>query len=177
MPRTCTICSHPERTAIEKALIAGDTYRSIAVQHSVTTQALLRHKEHIPPKLARSHEAKEVARADTLLAMVRSQYDRASRHIEAAERVLKQARRSKNRRDILDAIRTAGVPMREARRNVELLAKMVGQIPPDQPHITIITSPAWVSLRVFLSQALDAHPEAHAALLRALEEAERAPES
>lgn len=177
MPRTCTICSHPERTAIEKALLAGTSLRDIARRFGTTKDALDRHKAHIPPALAKSHEAKEVARADTLLAMVRSQYDRALRHIEAAERVLKQARRSKNRRDILDAIRTAGVPMREARRNVELLAKMVGQIPPDQPHITIITSPAWVSLRVFLSQALDAHPEAHAALLRALEEAERGPES
>lgn len=176
MPRTCTICSHPERTAIEKALLAGKANRRVAAQFGITEQAVRRHAEHIPPKLAKSHEAKEVARADTLLAMVRSQYDRALRHIEAAERVLKQARRSKNRRDILDAIRTAGVPMREARRNVELLAKMVGQIPPDQPHITIIQSTAWVSLRVFLSQALDAHPEAHAALLKALEEAERAPE-
>ncbi len=176
MPR-CTVCAHPERAAIDAAVLAGGSKRAVATQYGLSAEAVQRHKAHIPPALAKAHEAKEVARADSLLGMVRSQYDRALRHIDASEQVLKQAKRSKNRRDILEAIRTAGVPMREARRNLELLAKMIGQIPPDQPHITVITSPAWVSLRVFLAKTLDGHPEAHAALLHALEEAEHVPES
>ena len=29
MPRTCTVCSHPDRPAIDAALVAGDAYRNI----------------------------------------------------------------------------------------------------------------------------------------------------
>ena len=98
MGRTCTVCSHPERAEIDRALLAGETKRTIAARYGLSATAVQNHKAHVPPALAKAHEAKEVARADSLLGMVRSQYDRALRHIDASERVLKQAKRSKNRR-------------------------------------------------------------------------------
>ncbi len=36
MPRTCTICGHKKRAAIEKAVLAGDALRAIAGRWSVS---------------------------------------------------------------------------------------------------------------------------------------------
>ena len=53
MPRTCTICSHPERIEIDKALAAAEeTLRTIADRWPVSKTALMRHKaEHLPQRL------------------------------------------------------------------------------------------------------------------------------
>jgi len=43
--RTCTVCSHPERATIDKALVAvQNPYRDIARQYGLSKDALLRHK-------------------------------------------------------------------------------------------------------------------------------------
>jgi hypothetical protein len=44
MPRTCTICRHPERHDIEANLKAGLPYRDVARRHSVSEHALWRHR-------------------------------------------------------------------------------------------------------------------------------------
>jgi hypothetical protein len=44
MPRTCTICRHPERLAIEADLRAGNPYRDIARRHNISKHALSRHR-------------------------------------------------------------------------------------------------------------------------------------
>ncbi len=45
MSRTCTVCSHPERATIDKALVAvQNPYRAIARQYGLSKDALLRHK-------------------------------------------------------------------------------------------------------------------------------------
>src|SRR5579864_8930221 len=68
MPRTCTICRHEQHQAIDEALIANSApERTIAHQYAVSRDALHRHKEHLPGKLAKAHEAREVAQADSLL--------------------------------------------------------------------------------------------------------------
>ncbi len=43
MPRTCTICRHPDRAAIEADLRAGITYRDVARRHKISKDALSRH--------------------------------------------------------------------------------------------------------------------------------------
>jgi hypothetical protein len=48
MSRTCTVCSHRERGAIDAALAALEPYRSIAVQYGLSTMALSRHKREAP---------------------------------------------------------------------------------------------------------------------------------
>jgi hypothetical protein len=47
MPRSCTICRHPQRTAVEMALVDGIPLRTIADQWSVSKTALIRHKAHL----------------------------------------------------------------------------------------------------------------------------------
>jgi hypothetical protein len=44
MPRMCSICTYPERLAVETALRAGTPLRTIAAHWSVSKTAVLRHR-------------------------------------------------------------------------------------------------------------------------------------
>lgn len=88
MPRACTVCSHPEREAIDRALVEGTPNRRIASHHDVTERAVRNHKaNHLPATLAKSQDAREVAEADDLLAQVRDLQTRTLAILEAAETV------------------------------------------------------------------------------------------
>jgi hypothetical protein len=57
MPRTCTICRHAKRPEIEADLRAGLPYRDVARRHSVSKDAVSRHRAshvslHTTPALA-----------------------------------------------------------------------------------------------------------------------------
>lgn len=52
MPQTCSVCKHPERAAIDSALVAGEPLRDIAGRFSLGKSSLARHKlEHLPDRL------------------------------------------------------------------------------------------------------------------------------
>ncbi len=153
MGRRCTVCTHPKRDEIDRALIAGEPYRDIARRYGLSKDALRRHREHIPKELARSREAEEVARADELLGQVQELRDRALSILDKAER-------SKDLRTALQAIR-------EARQCVELLAKLAGELS-EAPQVNILLSPQWVELRKTILVALDPFPEARARLAEVL---------
>ena len=71
--RTCTVCAHAERGAIDRALVAGEPYRGIAQRFGASPDAVLRHKaEHLPERLVAAKGAQDAAAADDLLAQVRA---------------------------------------------------------------------------------------------------------
>ncbi|MEE8408305.1 MAG: DUF3631 domain-containing protein [Myxococcota bacterium] len=155
MPRVCTICSHAEREAIDKALVTGEALRAIARQWRVSKDALRRHRNSdIPAALAKATEAQEVGRADDLLAQVRSLQTKALSILDQAEAAGEH--------------RTALVAIREARATVELIAKLVGELD-DRQTINILVAPQWLSLRTAIVTALEPHPAARAAVVAALE--------
>ena len=47
MPRTCTICKHPQRLEIERAIVAGTSLRSIAGQFGTAKTNIERHRPHV----------------------------------------------------------------------------------------------------------------------------------
>jgi len=58
MPRTCSICGHPDREAIEKALLGPDSFRVIAGRFHVSRSALERHKAaHLPTAMVQAQAA------------------------------------------------------------------------------------------------------------------------
>ena len=86
MPRTCSICTHPDREAIDSALVAGEPFRNMAERFGTSTTTLHRHKQsHIPGALVKATEAREVARADSLLDQVRDLQGRALGILTEAE--------------------------------------------------------------------------------------------
>lgn len=154
MPRRCTVCDHETRTSIETALISGAPLRDIAGRHDVSKSALERHKAgHLPAHLAKAKEAREVARADGLLSQVRQLQERAMSILTACEEA--------------GELRTALAAIREARNNLELLARLVGELD-EAPRVNILVSAEWLAVRSALLGALVPYPEARAAAANAL---------
>jgi hypothetical protein len=156
MPRNCTVCTHPDKAEIDEALVAGVSSAEIAGRYrTVGERAIRRHRRnHLPEKLAKAQEAGEVAQADTLLEQVRDLQERALDILDKAEEA--------------GELRTALGAIREARGNLELLAKLLGELS-DQPQVNVLVSPEWLELRAVIVTALEPHPEARGAVLRALE--------
>ena len=158
MPRVCTVCQHPERTAIDQALVAGESNRRIASRCDVSEIAVRRHKaEHLPRQVAQAHAAAEVAHADDLLAQVKALRTKALS-------ILLQAEQSGD-------YRTALLGVREARACLELLLEVEGELD-RRPTVNVLVSPEWLALRTALLTALGPYPDARAAVaarLRMLE--------
>jgi hypothetical protein len=155
MPRRCTVCDHPERHGIDEVLITGTSYRSVAKRFVLSESAVYRHKtEHLPARLLKAREAEEVAKADDLLEQVRYLQTRALDILERAEKA--------------GDLRTALAAISQARGNLELLGKLAGELD-ERPVVNLNVSPEWLELRAVIVGALEPHPAAHRAVLRALE--------
>ncbi len=154
MPRRCTVCAHPGREAIDRTLVAGEPFRNIAERFSVSVAALHRHKaDHLPTKLTKAQEAQEAAQADDLLRQVRALQ-------EKTLSILLQAEGAGDLRTALGAIR-------EARGNIELLAKLQGELD-GRPVVNLLVSSEWLELRAVIVTALEPHPDARGAVLAAI---------
>jgi hypothetical protein len=154
VPRTCSICSHEHRDAMEDAFIVGQAKRRIASQHGVSERAVRYHmREHLPALLALARDAERAARADTLL-------DR----MEALQRQTLA---------ILDAPedqRTALAAIAQARRNLELIAEITEQLD-RRGTVNLELSVEWQEVKAVLVNTLASYPEAQQAVFNALEEA------
>ena len=155
MPRSCLICQHPDRESIDKALARQTSNRELARVYSLSESAVRRHKgNHLPAKLAKAHEAEEVSRADDLLHQVRA----------LQSKTLSILLRAEGAGDL----RTALSAVREARGNVELLAKLSGELD-ERPVVNLNVSAEWLQLRTVIVGALEPYSDARGAVLRAIE--------
>jgi hypothetical protein len=128
MPRSCTVCNHSERELIERALLAGEPFRNIAVRYGLSPSALVRHRtDHLPAALVRAHDSEQILRADSLLEDVRNAEGRAERLYKAAEAILARALDVKDLRTALQAIRAAADVMAEGRQYLELRGDLTGE--------------------------------------------------
>jgi hypothetical protein len=156
VPRSCTVCTHPDRAKIDEALVAGVSSAEIAGRYrTIGERAIRRHRtNHLPETLAKAHEAEEVAQADNLLAQVRDLQERALDILDEAEEG--------------GELRTALGAIREARGNLELLAKLLGELD-ERPVVNLLVSPEWLELRAVIVTTLQPHSAALSDVLRALE--------
>jgi transposase-like protein len=171
MARRCTICDHPDRDAIDEALINNAPYRDIARQHGISKDALTRHKQgHISDLLAKSLEvqqqkaalvtevvqekvAQETGQADSLLSQLKELMAR-------TERIFVKAEESGD-------LRTALAAVKEGRGNLELLGRLIGELQ-DGVTVNLYDHPVWIDLRAIILTALEPYPEAKGALVDAL---------
>jgi transposase-like protein len=158
MPRRCTVCDHHQSHSIDEVLVTGAPYRSVAKRFGLSESAVYRHKtEHLPAHLLRAREVEDAARADDLLDQVRNLQTHALDILERAEKA--------------GDLRTALAAISQARGNLELLGKLAGELD-ERPVINLNVSPEWLELRPVIVGALEPHPGAHRAVLRALESAD-----
>jgi hypothetical protein len=156
VPRSCTVCSHEARAEIDRALVAGQSSYVLADRYSsLSRPAIERHKaNHLPASLVMAQAAEEVAQADSLLEQVRDLQSRAYGILDKAEAA--------------DDLRTALGAIREARGNLELLAKLLGELD-ERPTLNVTVSPEWLELRTVIVGALEPHPQARESVVRAIE--------
>ena len=156
MPRSCTVCAHPKHEQIDRALVEGVSAAEISGRYrTVGERAVRRHRSnHLPAKLLMAEKAAEVAEADSLLDQVGDLQRRALAILDSAEEA--------------GELRTALSAIREARGNLELLAKLLGEID-ERPVVNLNVSPEWLELRAVIVGALEPHPEAMSVVVGTLE--------
>lgn len=161
MPRVCTICSHPERDAIEREVLAGRPFRTIAASFSLSRASLLRHCAggHLSATLVQSARVGEITRADDLVARLIG----LARETQA---VLARARAAGDDELVLKAVA-------RAEKQLELQARLIGELK-EGTTINITLSAEWLSLQATIVAALDPWPEARLAVAAALEGGARA---
>jgi len=160
MPRTCTICSHPDRRAIEKALVDGEPFRNIAKRTGTSPAALTRHKsDHLPGKIVQAKAAQEILEAGDLLSQVAALKEKALELLAKAEEQ--------------GDYRTALCGVREARACIELLFEVEGQLD-RRPQINLTYAPQWIEMRTAILLALRDHPEAAQAVAAVVTEGQGA---
>src|SRR5579884_2427299 len=144
MGRPCTVCSHPQRTEIEKLRLGGVRSGLVAAQFGVSKKALQRHVPHIQRRLELEEKAQAATQPATLLDTLEARRGR-PHHILAA--------------------------IREVRANFELLARMVGELQDKAAvQVNILKMPETVTLVTRLRDALTPYPEAKNAVLKVLDE-------
>jgi hypothetical protein len=150
MPRPCTVCQHPERPAIDRALVGGEPYRGVARQWQVSDDAVARHRvAHLPERLAQAQDAVAVAQATDLLREVRALRAKAYALLTRAEQQ--------------GDLRTALQGVREARACLELLAELEGELD-RRATVNLLIAPEWLAVRGVLLEALGPYPAARAAV-------------
>jgi hypothetical protein len=156
VPRRCTVCTHPERTDLDLAL--SDPSRAIsqiAAKYGVSEDALSRHKaNHLIPEMREKLTEDPDLRDVDVLAEMKGLYARMKGHLERVEET-----------DNWQAIKAFHS---EARTDLELLAKLIGQLD-ERPVVNLLVSPEWLELRAVIVAALEPHPDARGAVLKALE--------
>ncbi len=160
MARACSICASPDRASIDQALGSGLSIARTATNFGVSPDALKRHKaNHLLPEVREAVKNDvELAHVDPLKEM-RSLYLRLRDHLERAE----------NEPDNWQAIRAFHA---EARRDLELLAKLMGELD-ERPQVNVLIAD---HVAVAIVDALRPHPDACVAVMGVLNELEGIPD-
>jgi hypothetical protein len=158
MGRSCTICLHPDRAAIDRSLVSGTSFRDLAGQWSVTKSALHRHKqEHLPAHLAKAHEEESIGQAIDVVRQLRA--------INAACLEILQTSRAEKKHSIsLKAVD-------RIERQISLQAKLLGELQETGPTVNVLVAPEWREIKVNILAALSPFPEARSAVSKVLTDA------
>jgi hypothetical protein len=159
MSRTCTVCKHPSRDAINAAILGTDSLRTIAGRWSVSKTALLRHKaDHLPVAIVKAVGVQEVISGGRLL-------DRLTALNQETLSILREARtgRTKDGPLALKAIT-------RAEKQLELEGRLLGELN-ESTTVDIVATQEWQTLRLAILRAIEPYPAARVAVLGAITDA------
>lgn len=154
MSRTCTVCTHPARAAIDQALVAGRSAYDLASLYRVSHDAITRHNaSHLPAHVAKAHEDEEARQAIDVVKQLK-----VINQVSVA--ILHEARQAGDSGTALKAID-------RLQRKIELQAKLLGELD-ERPTVNVLLAPEWLSVRTTLLAALGPYPEARTAVAQQL---------
>lgn len=150
MARSCTVCGHPSREAIDRALVGGAAIAALSREWLLSEDALARHRDaHLPKLLRAAHAEAEAGRALDVVAQLRA--------INQDSLAILRAARAQGEHEL--ALRAIDRLLRQ----VELQAKLLGDLD-ERPQINVVASPEWLAVRAALLEALAPYPEARVAV-------------
>jgi len=150
VPRACTVCEHPERDAIDAALVSGEPVRALARRYGLSSSSVSRHAHnHLSAALAAMQSQEQAERRASLL-------DRIETLIGRAETMFATASEEGKASQALNVLK-------ELRALLELLGKATGELD-TRPQVTVnlLTTPEWYTVRDALLSALTPYPDARA---------------
>ncbi|QNK80418.1 hypothetical protein [Nakamurella sp. PAMC28650] len=158
MARPCSVCSHPDLAAIDRALVNGDPYREIAKRDPpVSVSAIQRHRvDHLSPSLRVLSAVAEHESGRSLLEQLSNLNDRVLKILDDAATTSKPS--------------IALAAIREARALIQLSARLTGELDerPQTMVINLASTNEWTEARTAIVRALQPFPDARNAVMRAL---------
>ncbi len=124
MGQRCTVCTHPERDAINRKLLNPSISLAQAAEgYDLTRAAMDRHRRnHLKLSAELAHEARN---ALTVVGFASDLHKRAVAILDRAEAVLSAEDASAR------SVQAAAASLREVRGSIELLARLVVTAPPE----------------------------------------------
>jgi hypothetical protein len=155
MAQRCTVCDHPERAAIDRALVDGvPGAAALGERYGLARSSVKRHAaRHVPAAVAAASEAATVARGDALLARVEAL-------TVETHRILRTAKREKDHELALRAIA-------RLEKQTELLARLLGELR-DGPTVNLFVGGEFQAVVNVLLGVLAPHPALRAEVGTAL---------
>lgn len=175
MPARCSVCVHPERKAIDHALISGlVSERQTARDHGINVSSVQRHKRrHLAALLTpggakdpsmRAHAASVRAAKGAKEAHLATYAEGIAADVGALRtKALELGAKAEESKDY----RTALMAVRELTRLVELLHRVTVDDRRDARDVAL--HPAWQRLQHALLTALGPYPEAQGAVIIAIQ--------
>jgi len=150
MPRPCTVCTHVQRAAIDKALVSGEAAAAVSARYRTVSgqplgrMAVQRHAaEHLPLRLVKAAEQEDVRAALDIVTQLKA--------INGASlQVLADARSANDGELALKAVD-------RVLRQIELQAKLLGELD-ERPVLNVVLAPQWPALVAGLRAVLAPHP-------------------
>ena len=152
MAMACKICTNKNCKEINKAILEGMPIQQIAAKYGVSYSSIRRHRDnHIPAKLAKAQEAREVTQADDLMGDLLYFKQEALHLLDDAK--------------ACGDIRSAIASIDQARKIVETLAEVRGEINRSNV-VNVLVMPEFVEFREMIVHTLAPYPDAHKAVLK-----------
>jgi hypothetical protein len=144
VPRRCTVCTHPQREEIDRAIAQRQSYRAIARQYRLNVHTVSRHARiHVPKAVQESVRAQTAEHGSSILSQVRELYRRALQLLgEAASK---------------DRYTGAAAFLKEARELLTLEARLLGEL--DGNRIEVHNYLDVRTLAVRIARELEDEPE------------------
>ncbi|OPY38568.1 MAG: hypothetical protein A4E35_00558 [Methanoregula sp. PtaU1.Bin051] len=169
----CVVCDHPQREAIDRAIVAGDSVRKIGTMFGTSKSEVQRHKAICMKRvLAASLPVQAVpvyqtpSEAAIAQQNVRSVTARAGELVSKMEGLVCRFEATGNTEGLLKAAK-------EVREGLRLLAQLSGELQTGGTRVeidnrSIVASDSWIQTRSRIVQALVPYPDARAAVIAAL---------
>ena len=172
MSRPCSVCVHPQKRQIDKALVSGHVLSHLATTYEVSTSALSRHRRlHLSALLKKAYQIQESAEGSEIVQQRKAAEAAEAAHVLDMRQQLKAINGA-----CLDVLKKAHAEAKPStllqavdriHRQIALQARLLGE-PTDAESDSDAIHNQWPVIRQVILDALRPFPEAKVAVAEAL---------